>query len=284
MPVLEPERLPTSGEAAPGSAAGTSHRPLVIAHRGSSATLAEHTLGAYRLAIAEGADALECDVRLSADGELVCLHDRTLERTGGLEGIVSTMTLAELRAVDWGAWKHGDGAGRDPDTGRLVTLRELIELALDAGREVGLAVETKHPSRAGGKVEHSVARLLEEYGLAGPRREGATWARMMSFSALAVRRMASLCPELPLVFLVASPIPVPYRGATLPGAAATVGLDLVSVRDRPEIVAAHHDRGHEVFVWTVDEDDDIRRCITLGVDGIISNRPGNALDLVGRNR
>ena len=85
----------------------TSERgPLVIAHRGSSAAVAEHTVGAYRQAIAEGADGLECDVRLSADGELVCLHDRTLERTGGSTGIVSSMTLTKLRAVDWGAWKH----------------------------------------------------------------------------------------------------------------------------------------------------------------------------------
>ena len=70
----------------------TSERePLVIAHRGSSAAVAEHTVGAYRQAITEGADGLECDVRLSADGELVCLHDRTLERTGGSTGIVSSI-------------------------------------------------------------------------------------------------------------------------------------------------------------------------------------------------
>jgi len=100
MPVSELD----AGDAADiGPAA---REPLVIAHRGASSAVAEHTVGAYRLAIAEGADALECDVRLSADGELVCLHDRTLERTGGSNGIVSAMTLAELLAVDWGAWKH----------------------------------------------------------------------------------------------------------------------------------------------------------------------------------
>ena len=99
-------------------------------------------------------------MRLSADGELVCLHDRTLERTGGSPGIVSTMSLAELRAVDWGAWKHGSEPGATPRSGSLVTLRELVELALGAGREIGLAVETKHPSRAGGRLEHAVATLL----------------------------------------------------------------------------------------------------------------------------
>src|SRR6476620_1340205 len=99
--------------------------PLVVAHRGSSAAVAEHTVGAYRRAIAEGADALECDVRLSADGELVCLHDRTLERTGGSTGIVGAMSLAELRAVDWGVWKHDSNAAATPESGALLTLREL---------------------------------------------------------------------------------------------------------------------------------------------------------------
>ncbi len=253
-------------------------RPLVIAHRGSSAALAEHTVGAYRLAIREGADALECDVRLTVDGELVCLHDRTLERTGGSAGIVSTMTLAQLRAVDWGAWKHGADAERDPESGSLLTLRELIDLVLGAGREIGLAVETKHPSRSGGRVEHEVARLLEEYGLTGPRGRPDVWVRMMSFSALAVRRMAGLCPELPLVLLVGSPLPPPYRGGFLPSGVGTAGLDRVIVRDHPEIVAAHHRAGHEVFVWTVDDDEEIRRCIDLGVDAIISNRPSAVLD------
>ena len=162
-------------------------------------------------AIDEGADALECDVRLSSDGELVCLHDRTLERTGGSTGIVGAMSLAELRAVDWGAWKHGTDAGRDPESGALVTLRDLVEMAIGAGRELGLAVETKHPSRAGGRVEHEVATLLREYGIDGARRPGQVWVRMMSFSAMAVRRMAGLCPDLPLVLLVSAQQPLPLR-------------------------------------------------------------------------
>jgi len=124
--------------------------PLVIAHRGSSSAVAEHTVGAYRLAIAEGADGLECDVRLSADGELVCLHDRTLDRTGGSNGIVSAMTLAELRAVDWGAWKHASDSDRDPETAALVTLRELVELAwTPGGRSVSPSRPSIRPAPAG---------------------------------------------------------------------------------------------------------------------------------------
>ncbi len=252
--------------------------PLVIAHRGSSAAVAEHTLGAYRRAIAEGVDGLECDVRLTADAELVCLHDRTLERTGGLDRIVSTTTLAELRVIDFGAWKHADDLDRDPESGRLVTLRELLELARRAERPTGLLIETKHPTRFGGRVEHEVAALLQEMDLAGPPRLDAPWARMMSFSHLAVRRMASLCPQLPAVFLMAHPIRLPYRAGSLPAGAQTAGLDIAILRERPEVVANHHAQGHEVFVWTVDDEADIQLCLRLGVDGIISNRPASVLD------
>jgi glycerophosphoryl diester phosphodiesterase len=278
MPVSELD----AGDAADiGPAA---REPLVIAHRGASSAVAEHTVGAYRLAIAEGADALECDVRLSADGELVCLHDRTLERTGGSNGIVSAMTLAELRAVDWGAWKHAGDSDRDPDGAALVTLRELVELALDAGREIGLAVETKHPSRAGGRVEHAVAELLDEYGLAGGRRPREVWVRMMSFSAMAVRRMASLCPELPLVHLVSAQQPLPLRRTRLAAGAGTAGLDLALLHERPGIVAERHDAGNEVWVWTVDDEEGMGLCLRLDVDAIITNRPAAALDLMASNR
>jgi glycerophosphoryl diester phosphodiesterase len=258
--------------------------PLVFAHRGSSEAVAEHTAGAYRRALAEGADGLECDVRLTSDGELVCLHDRTLERTGGSTGIVSTMTLAELQEVDWGAWKHSGDAVRDPEHGLLLTLRGLVEMALSAGREVGLAVETKHPSRAGGRVEHELAKLLREYGLDSSGGSGGVWVRMMSFSAMAVRRMSSLCPDLPLVLLVSAQQPLPMRRTRLVAGAGTVGLDIALLRVRPEIVEERHDAGNDVWVWTVDEEEDMRLCRELGVDAIISNRPAAVLDVLGRNR
>jgi glycerophosphoryl diester phosphodiesterase len=78
--------------------------PLVFAHRGSSEALPEHTLGAYLRAAGEGADGLECDVRLTSDGHLVCLHDRRLERTSNGRGVVSEHTLAELNQLDFGSW------------------------------------------------------------------------------------------------------------------------------------------------------------------------------------
>ena len=75
-------------------------RPLVLAHRGASADHAEHTLGAYLAALEAGVDGFECDVRLTADGHLVCVHDRSLRRTASTRGLVSTMDLAELSELE----------------------------------------------------------------------------------------------------------------------------------------------------------------------------------------
>ena len=119
-------QTPAAGHARPDLAR---HGPLVIAHRGSSIAEPEHTLRAYVRAIEEGADALECDVRLTADSHLVCVHDRRVNRTSNGHGIVSTLELAELEGLDWGSWKQdhpGDLELPDRDRNRLLTLRNLL--------------------------------------------------------------------------------------------------------------------------------------------------------------
>ena len=83
--------------------------PFVVAHRGASADRPEHTRAAYELALQEGADGVECDVRLTRDGHLVCVHDRRVDRTSSGTGLVSDMTLAQLRELDWGAWHSTAG-------------------------------------------------------------------------------------------------------------------------------------------------------------------------------
>ena len=170
----------------------------VIAHRGASGAVPEHTLAAYRRAIEEGADALECDVRLTADGHLVCVHDRRVDRTSNGRGVVSTLELAQLAELDFGSWKDdalppyepeapdraprpaaaGSGPGApqvtapDPERSSVLTLERLLELVVDADRRVELAIETKHPTRYAGRVEVELLRLLRRFGLTGapPRR------------------------------------------------------------------------------------------------------------------
>src|SRR5436853_5885502 len=112
-------------------------RPQVVAHRGASERLAEHTLGAYVRALEEGADALECDVRLTADGHLVCVHDRRVNRTSNGRGAVSALELADLASLDFGSWKDDadaldpieapDRQLEDPERTSVLTLERLLE-------------------------------------------------------------------------------------------------------------------------------------------------------------
>src|SRR5205807_3077977 len=81
-------------------------RPMLVAHRGASSSTAEHTLSAYEAAIDSGADALECDVRLTRDGHLVCVHDRTVNRTSDGHGVVSDFDLQQLHSLDFASWRE----------------------------------------------------------------------------------------------------------------------------------------------------------------------------------
>ncbi|WP_460468399.1 glycerophosphodiester phosphodiesterase [Calidifontibacter terrae] len=239
--------------------------PLVIAHRGSSERYPEHTLAAYEQAIVDGADGVECDVRLSADGELVCIHDRSLERTSNGKGVVSALTLAEMRSYDWGSWK-GDG-----HHAQVLTLRELIELLLAAPRKLQLVVETKHPAKAAAQVERSLAELLAEYDLLDPT-NAPLQVRLMSFSSLAVGRFIKLAPKLERVQLIEA-VQLPRFRASLQQGVTIAGPGIGLLRRDKAFVQRHHDRGHQVHVWTVDTPEDIDLCLELGVEAIISNRP-----------
>jgi glycerophosphoryl diester phosphodiesterase len=102
----------------------------------------------------------------------------------------------------------------------------------------------------------------------------------MSFSQLAVQRMRQLCPNVPAVYLIEESVPLRFRDGSLPRGVHSVGLDIAIVRRWPRTVERQRARGHEVYVWTVDDPADIRLCLELGVDAIITNRPTPVLDAV----
>jgi glycerophosphoryl diester phosphodiesterase len=281
--------------------------PLVIAHRGASRDIAEHTLAAYRAAIASGADGLECDVRLTSDGHLVCVHDRRVDRTSNGRGTVSELDLAGLDRLDFSSWHDrwpdsadalvGDQpylAGVAPDRGDrggVLTLDALIELVIDAGRPLWLLIETKHPTRYAGLVEKQLVRTLRKFGLAGTRGEptrnpaaaGSAAANgavvqvaVMSFAPTALRRVRLLAPELPTVLLLDRLLPLRRRGE-LPDGTEIVGPGLLALRRDPDFVDRARGRGHRTFVWTVDQPGDLRYVLSLGVDAVISNDPTEAI-------
>jgi glycerophosphoryl diester phosphodiesterase len=257
-------------------------RPLVIAHRGASDEEPEHTLGAYRKAFEHGADGVECDVRLTADHHLVCVHDRRVNRTSNGAGVVSALELATLEEFDWASWKTADRPGDtespefDSERGHLLTLRRLLDTLVDTRQEVVTLIETKHPTRHGSDVEKTLVQVLRAFDLADGDRPGRPHVRMMSFSNRALQRAQKLAPKLPLVYLVDATMPALTWDGILPKGVDAVGLDVRMLR-RPKAVRAFQRRGHQVYVWTVDHRDDVDRCLDLGVDVIITNRPGHVL-------
>src|SRR3712207_2008330 len=259
-------------------------RPQVVAHRGASAVKAEHTLGAYVAALDEGADALECDVRLTADGHLVCVHDRSVRRTSNGRGLVSTLELTELEGLDWGSWRARATADdeepdhvTEDDRSHLLTLKRLLSLVADTDRRIEVAIETKHPTRYGGLVERRLSELLEHFGWAGP----GSPVRMMSFSLLAVRRMRQLAPAVPRVFLMER-VPLPFRDGSLPPGVDIAGVSIEVLRGHPKYARRVLERGNRLFVWTVDDLPDVDLCLEVGADAIITNRPADVLQYLGR--
>lgn len=257
--------------------------PAVIAHRGASEDAPEHTLAAYRKAIEDGADALECDVRLTADGHLVCVHDRRVNRTSNGRGAVSAMELSDLSALDFGSWKGqaADSEAPDRDSTSVLTLERLLELVADAGRPVELAIETKHPTRWAGQVEERLLDLLGRFGLAAPPVGQPSPVRVMSFSARSLHRVRAAAPAIPTVYLMQFVSPR-HRDGRLPPGVRIAGPSIRIIRNNPGYVARLHRAGHQVHVWTVNEQADVELCARLGVDAVITNRPKEVLSQLGR--
>lgn len=261
--------------------------PLVIAHRGASDRIPEHTLAAYVQAIDDGADGLEADVRLTADGHLVCVHDRTIDRTSNGEGVLSTLELADLRSLDFGGRTDGHDRLEAPDRvsadrTEVLTLERLLELVVDTPRFVRLMVETKHPTRYAGLVERTLVEMLRRFGLGAWVPPDEAQVTVMSFSQIALRRVRRLAPGVPLVLLM-DRVPVPYRSGLLPRGVRIAGPGLDIVKLHPHYVERVHGAGSRVFVWTADHDADIELLCRLGVDAIITNRPREARELVDRH-
>ncbi|MDX6325175.1 MAG: glycerophosphoryl diester phosphodiesterase [Nocardioidaceae bacterium] len=256
-------------------------RPQVVAHRGASASHAEHTLGAYVKALDEGADGLECDVRLSADGHLVCVHDRRVDRTTNARGVVSTMTLAELDRLDASYWQNqwaelDDEADEvELDHTKVLTLRRLCEVVRDYDRPIDVAIETKHPTRYGGLVERRLVQLLGEFGWADARSP----ARVMSFSGVALTRVRRLAPQLEVVLLIKSGTAWKVtKGMLGPGWIA--GPDVRELRDRPKLARRLLAGGHRIHSWTVNSEADLELCLDLGVQAVITDMPAYIRSMV----
>ena len=255
--------------------------PQVVAHRGANDTEPEHSLAAYIRAIEQGVDAVECDVRLTNDGTLVCVHDRRIDRTSSGRGSVSDQSLSDLVTNDFSGsldnWMDYEDPRPDASRTRLLTLETLLTTILDFSQAIELAIETKHPVRFGKYVERELFDVLHRYGLTAPH-AGHEFprARVMSFSQMAVQRFKKYSPDTQVVYL-AGKLPRRFRGGQLPQGVSISGIGIEYIKEHPKYVEQVHALGHKVHVWTVDEMADVDLCLRLGVDAIISNHPGDVI-------
>lgn len=255
---------------------------MIYAHRGYAAREPEMTRAAYLAAIgwAERTDhrlGLECDVHFSRDGQLICLHDLTVDRTSNGTGAAYERTLVELRALDFGRWKVRRPM---PEQRELITLAELLELTAQArtrGVDVTLAIETKHPNPRTTEVEQAVAGLLEPYGWTAP---GAP-VRIISFFLPGLEKAAEVMPHLGRTLLIERELGQ-WRSGQLPEGIDAVGPDYLLLREDPAFIARVLDRGREVHVWTVNRLRDIAWCLDRGVTGITTDDPAVAATAIDR--
>lgn len=250
-----------------------STRSGVVAHRGASARFPELTRIAFQEALDQGAEALELDVRLTADGVPVLLHDPRTGRVADRDLRVHSSTLDELSALDVGSWHPSHHTSEPP-----LTLRSLLVMA-EAYPEVKLFLETKHPVPSGGRVEAVLRDELRYFGLDRPAEFARSRAVMMSFSVLAVRRFRQLAPQIPVVQLrerrnVLKSWPAEGCGAQL------MGPSIGALRARPWLVEYWRSRGMGTYCWTVDDPADLLLCRDLGVDWVGTNVPSRALQVL----
>jgi glycerophosphoryl diester phosphodiesterase len=280
-----------------------------IAHRGASAYAPEHTAAAYKLAIAQGADYVEQDLQVTKDGQLVCLHDLTLDRTTNVKDVfpgrsrtlfrdgrdragnhVSDFTLAEIKQLDAGSWFDPKFKGE-----KVLTFQEAIDIV--KGR-AGIYPETKAPEVYGSlgfDMERLVMDVLAKNGLDKPGADPKTPVFLQSFSADSLKKMrVSMKVGLPLLFLVSDrdPNDAPtdrYRDLWLrkerivdvKAFADGIGPAKGLVLQNPALVKWAHDAGLSVTVYTVrstpevkDVRDEMRRFLyTLDVDAVFTNNP-----------
>lgn len=215
----------------------------VTGHRGAAAYEPENTIRSFKRALSVGVDAVELDVHLSREGQVMVIHDATVDRTTDGHGSVSSLTFGQLRRLDAGLGE------------RIPTLREVIDLV--RGRAV-LQVELK-----GENTERPVVKLVEESGCEGI-------VRLTSFDHRRVRQAKALNPS------IASGVLFVCRPVDPVGLARDAAADALHVHysmvDR-EMVTSAHASGLMVSVWNVDDADEAESVASLGVDAIGSNKP-----------
>ena len=234
----------------------------VMAHRGDSGNAPENTLAAFRQAIEMGADWIELDVRLTKDDVLVVMHDRTVDRTTSGKGAVADMTYAEIRALDAGSWFGAAFKGE-----RVPSLQEALELNAQHTR---WNIEIKATSNTTWNPAQKVLEQVYHAGIADR-------CLISSFDEEALLQVHTLDSSIATAII--------GSGRALLDKAAVTFARMINPNKKgtdASLVTEAHQRGLMVNVWPLDDPEEMRRYIDMGVDSITTNFPARLVKVLGR--
>jgi len=242
-------------------------QPVIFAHRGASAWAPENTLAAFRLAVEHGAPAIELDVKLTADRQVVVLHDQTVNRTTDGLGDLRKFTLAELRRLD-----AGSSYSAQYKDERIPTLAEVFEAV---GEQIFINIELANYSSTMDHLADLVAGLVRKYTM----QDRVMFSSFHPLNLVSVRRLFPKTPAGLLAF--EGPSGRVARG--LFGRLITPDIIHPYYQDVNEQFIARQKQFHRrVHVWTVDDPKEMLRLASLGVDGIFTNDPRLALQTLNQ--
>ncbi|WP_227394805.1 glycerophosphodiester phosphodiesterase [Jeotgalibacillus aurantiacus] len=244
--------------------AGYQHQPAVdidldgmvaVAHRGAASYAPENTMAAFQKGLEFGADFLEADVHMSKDGELIIMHDESVDRTTNGSGLIRDLTLEQIKELEAGSHFHPDFFGEP-----VMTLDELLEAFYG---KIGLVIEIKHPSLYPG-IDEKVVELLSQY----PSTESII---VQSFDIDTMKRIHELDPDLQIAVLMkASFVPIsPGKLDELTSFADYINFNISFVSRRT--VNEVHERDGKVLVWSKKDKRLIQKAVFYEVDGIITD-------------
>lgn len=252
-------------------------RPLVLAHRGGADLAPENTLVAFQNAVDLGVDALELDVHTTADGTVVVIHDATVDRTTDGTGAVHGLTLAELRQLDAGYRFTPDDGQTFPLRGQGIVVPTLDEV-LTAFPDMRVNIEIKQSEPA---IEAAVKEIIDRTGAQDRVLVGSEYDDVLArFRALAPEIATSAAAGEARTFYLAQLLRVSAIYRPLADAFQVPEYSGSTHVVTPSFVDAAHHHGVKVHVWTVNDAETMRRLLDIGVDGIITDRPDVALEVV----
>ncbi|HKY52773.1 MAG TPA: glycerophosphodiester phosphodiesterase family protein [Anaerolineales bacterium] len=237
-------------------------QPVIFAHRGASAHAPENTIAAFEMALAEGADGIELDVKLSTDSHVVVIHDMTVDRTTGTHGRVKDLSLADLRVLDAGSFFSEKFQHE-----KIPTLEEVFEAV---GKRTFINVELTNYNSPRDHLVESVCTLVKRFGLQ-------EHVMFSSFFALNLSKAQRLLPEVPRALLAVNGLLGAWARSFGFAFGSYQALHPYLKDTTHQQVQRVHRLKRRVHVWTVNAAEDMRRLFHWDVDGIFTDDPGLAV-------